>query len=249
MSLNIRTRSKVMKKALIQSTAIVAVLGLSACETFQNDAKVTDESVAHVASSTSDSRYPIAVAADKEEMTLTVEPHVFALSMDDKNKVAWFAETYKHVGHGDIWVQAPVGSENAVASIGAAAEIATVMTARGIDPRAIKMHSYQAAATDAAAPVTIFYKRYHAYAKPCGNFSGNAAFTPGNQASRNFGCAYQSNLAALVDDPRDLEMQRELDPTDAARRATVFEKFRNGESTATERSESESGVVSKVADE
>ena len=69
-------------------------------------------------------------------------------TLEDKNKVAWFAETYKHVGHGEIWVVAPVGSANSPASIGAAAEIAKVMVEQGVSPRAIKMNSYQAAEGD-----------------------------------------------------------------------------------------------------
>ena len=249
MSFMKRTQSKAMKKALVRSTALIAVFGVAACGTMQRDAGVTAESMGHVAKTTSDTRYPIQVADSKEEMTLVVAPHVFALNMADKKKVAWFAETYKHVGHGEIWVSAPVGSENAVSSIGAAAEVAQVMMERGIDPRAIKMHSYQAEASDASAPMTIYYKRYHAYTAPCGNFSDDLNFTPGNKTSRNFGCATQSNLAALVEDPQDLAAPRDLDPTDPARRATVFEKYRAGESTASERTEAESGVISEVADD
>lgn len=239
-------RSKTMKRTLVQTTLLAAAFSLSACGTMQRTASVSDEAVATVATSTAYARYPIVVAASKDEMGLVVPSHVFALSEDEKDRVAWFAETYKHVGHGDIWVTAPVGSQNAAASIGAAAEVASVMMDRGIDPYRIKMTSYEADAGDDAAPMTISFKRYHAYAKECGNFSASIMTAPGNEVSRNFGCASQSNLAALIEDPRDLEAVPELDPTDAARRAEVFDKYRAGQATASERTEAESGRTSRV---
>jgi pilus assembly protein CpaD len=243
MTSTIRKRNEKMVSSILKTTTAAAVLlALGACQSMsgaQNDASVMRGTVPG-------ERYPIQVASTKEEMTLSVAPHVFALRADDKERVAWFSETYKHVGHGDIWVVAPVGSANSAASIGAAAEIAKVMVERGIDPRDIKMNSYQAAETDEAAPITVQYKRYHAYTRPCGNFTDNLATTPFNQTSANFGCASQSNLAAMVEDSRDLKTPRQLDPADPARRAAVFDSYRSGESSATERTEAESGAASEV---
>lgn len=239
----IRKRNeKMISSTLKTTTAAVVLLALGACESING----AQSDISIMRDSAPGERYPIQVAAAKEEMTLNVAPHVFALRADDKERVAWFAETYKHVGHGDIWVVAPVGSANSAASIGAAAEIAKVMVERGIDPRDIKMNSYQAAETDESAPITVQYKRYHAYTRPCGNFIDNLATSPLNQTSANFGCATQSNLATMVEDSSDLKTPRQLDPADPARRATVFENYRVGESSATERTDAESGAASEV---
>lgn len=191
-------------------------------------------------------KFPIQVADAKEEITLVVAPHVFALSQADRNRVALLAESYKHVGHGNIWVVAPTGSANSAASIGAAAEIAKVMVDRGIRPTSIKMNSYLAAETDVSAPVTVQFRRYHAYTRDCGLWNRNIAFTPANQSSPNLGCASQSNLAAMIEDPRDLIEPTGIDPADPARRAAVFENYRAGNVTASERTAQESGAVSEV---
>lgn len=191
-------------------------------------------------------KFPIQVADAKEEITLVVAPHVFALSQADKNRVALLAESYKHVGHGDIWVVAPTGSANSASSIGAAAEIAKVMVDRGIRPTSIKMNSYLAAETDEAAPVTVLFRRYHAYTRDCGVWNQNVAFTPANQSSPNLGCATQSNLATMIEDPRDLIEPTQIDPADPARRAAVFENYRAGSTTASERTVQESGAVSEL---
>lgn len=135
------------KSALLLTTAIV----LSACGSLQEFS--SDSGV--VPSADPANKYPIQVVDAKEEITLVVAPHVFALRQADKDRVALLAESYKHVGHGEIWVVAPTGSANSAASIGAAAEIAKVMVDRGIRPTSIKMNSYQAAETDEAAPITV----------------------------------------------------------------------------------------------
>lgn len=234
-----------MTSSILKGTVAVGLLlTLGACESL--NARVSQP--IGFGNDTPDRKYPIHVANKKEEMTLVVPSHVFALSEAEKNQVAWLAETYKHVGHGEIWVVAPTGSANSAASIGAAAEIAKVMVDQGVSPWAIKMNSYQADPTDEEAPITVQFKRYHAYTAPCGNWADDLASSPTNATSANFGCASQSNLAAMVEDPHDLMNPRQIDPTDPSRRSTVFEKYRAGEATGTIRSDDESGTVSDVAE-
>ncbi|MCG8441893.1 MAG: CpaD family pilus assembly protein, partial [Caulobacterales bacterium] len=61
----------------------------------------------------------------------------------------------------------------------------------------------------------------------------------------NFGCANQANLAAAIVDPYDLLSPRPADPADVARRMTTIERYREGETTATERESDESVTVSE----
>lgn len=233
----------VSKKSSTSAVAFLLLASLGACGT--SGLGLSGDASSMRASSME--KYPVQVVSAKDSLTIVVKPHVFALGLDDKARVAQLAENYKHVGHGDIWVVAPTGSSNSAASIGAAAEIAKVMVEQGVKPRSIRMNSYQAAATDDAAPITVQYKRYHAYTQSCGNWSDNLAFAPLNGTSENFGCSTRSNLAALVEDPYDLVEPQNVDPADPSRRTTVFGKYRNGEPTATERSTDERGVVSDVA--
>ena len=57
----------------------------------------------------------------------------------------------------------------------------------------------------------------------------------------------ETDLAAMVADPRDLVSPRPLDPDDAQRRLTVLEKYRKGETTVAEKAASQSGAVTAVA--
>lgn len=232
----------VSKKIPTAVASFLTLVSLTACATsgpgVRGDASSMRSSVME--------KYPVQVVSAKDSLTIVVKPHVFALGLDDKGRVAQLAESYKHVGHGDIWVVAPTGSSNSAASIGAAAEIAKIMVEQGVQPRAIRMNSYQASATDDAAPITVQYKRYHAYTQSCGDWSDNLAVAPLNGTSKNFGCSTHSNLAALVEDPYDLVEPQDIDPADPSRRTNVFEKYRAGVPTGSTRSGDERGSVSEV---
>ena len=65
---------------------------------------------------------------------------------------------------------------------------------------------------------------------------GPSSLNPGyseNRPYHNFGCATQRNLAAMVDNPADLEQPRSESPAYTARRTAAFEKYRKGNPTTT----------------
>jgi pilus assembly protein CpaD len=65
-----------------------------------------------------------------------------------------------------------------------------------------------------------------------------------NKEYYNFGCATQRNLAAMVDNPSDLEQPRSETAAYTARRTAAFEKYRRGESTAVNYPETERAKLS-----
>ena len=68
--------------------------------------------------------------------------------------------------------------------------------------------------------------------------------TAENRPYHNFGCATQRNLAAMVDNPADLEQPRPESPAYTPRRDIAFEKYRKGTSTATTYPESDKAKLS-----
>ena len=62
----------------------------------------------------------------------------------------------------------------------------------------------------------------------------------------NFGCAYQRNMAAMIDNPSDLVQPRTETPGYWARRGEAFEKYRKGNSTATTYPEADKAKLSDV---
>lgn len=101
------------------------------------------------------------------------------------------------------------------------------------------------AAIDDVAQSTAFHERYPikvkqqagtnrkvAVTKECGDWSDNLAVTRSNTPYRNFGCAYQNNLAAMVANPRDFERPRAMTAASAANRSTAATIYYKSPETA-----------------
>ena len=65
-----------------------------------------------------------------------------------------------------------------------------------------------------------------------------------NKPYYNFGCAYQRNMAAMVDNPADLVQPRTETPAYTTRRNIAFDKYRKGTSTATTYPEADKAKLS-----
>jgi pilus assembly protein CpaD len=76
--------------------------------------------------------------------------------------------------------------------------------------------------------VRIAYNRIVAHTEPCGNWADQLSENSQNRHYGSFGCATQQNFAAMLDNPLDLLYPRGLSPADAARRAQVLDKYRQG---------------------
>jgi pilus assembly protein CpaD len=100
--------------------------------------------------------------------------------------------------------------------------------------------------------VEIGYMAYTAHVEACGqDWSKDWGDTADNQPPPNFGCSVQHNLAAMVADPRDLVEPRQMDASDATRRATVAGHYEKGEVTQADKRTSDkpteqSGISSSV---
>ena len=89
-----------------------------------------------------------------------------------------------------------------------------------------------------------------AVAGPCGLWPedlGPSVLNKGyseNRQYHNFGCAHQRNLAAMIDNPADLEQPRSETAAYTARRTAAFEKYRKGISIAPANPESDNAKLS-----
>lgn len=76
--------------------------------------------------------------------------------------------------------------------------------------------------------VELDYSSYAAHTDQCGNWS-QASDTSANQVMSDFGCSVQHNIAAQIDDPRDLIAPRAMSQADAVRRDVVMGHYQKGE--------------------
>ena len=115
---------------------------------------------------------------------------------------------------------------------------------------AIRLNRYSPDDPERFAAVRLSYPKISAVAGPCGLWPhdlGPSIDNPGyneNKPYYNFGCATQRNLAAMVDNPADLEQPRPESPAYTMRRTQSFDKYRKGVSTTTIYPESDKAKLS-----
>ncbi|QIG48835.1 hypothetical protein G5V57_14545 [Nordella sp. HKS 07] len=106
---------------------------------------------------------------------------------------------------------------------------------------------------DLYQPAATHYERHPiivtktgAYVKDCGEWPKDLSRTSQNDQYQNFGCAQQSNIAAMVANPQDLIRPRAQTPSDPMRRSKVIDDYRNG--TATSAATEEQQQKAKISD-
>ena len=97
-------------------------------------------------------------------------------------------------------------------------EIRSILMANGVPSNAITQRPYQAEYAGTLPTIKLNYPRIKAVAGPCGLWPedlgpniDNSGYNE-NRPYHNFGCATQRNLAAMIDNPADLEQPRPETP-------------------------------------
>jgi pilus assembly protein CpaD len=189
-------------------------------------------------------RFPVRV--EPQIVSLVVPVHAeHAVAERDVTRVRAFADAWKQRGYGSLGVAA-VGSPVAER---VAREVREILAAEGVDAAVVRAGTGAEGRSPEAPSVVLSYMTDTAVAESCDDtWTENIADAPRNLPWQSFACASQRNLAALLDDPRDLLRPRDEDPSDAMRRGVVLEKYRKGEPTAAQTNEAqEGGAVSDVA--
>jgi len=183
-------------------------------------------------------RHPIAIQEGSQSMAIFVGQGRGGLTAQQRADVAGLARSWQREGTGAIVTSVPVDTPNARAAADAYREIREVLAADGVPSRAITMRPYHPENPYQLATIRISYPRIAAVAGPCGLWPedlGPNIMNPEYNENRhyyNFGCATQRNLAAMIDNPADLEQPRSETAAYTPRRSAAFEKYRKGEPTA-----------------
>jgi pilus assembly protein CpaD len=195
-------------------------------------------------------RHPIAVQEANSSIVVFVGHARGGLSASQRADVMGLARTWVREGTGAIVVDVPVDTPNAQAAASASREIQATLAAGGVPPSGIRLQRYHPDDPRTLATIRLSYPRISAVAGPCGLWPedlGPSVLNSGyseNRPYHNFGCATQRNLAAMIDNPADLEQPRSETAAYTERRTAAFEKYRKGNPTTTTYPESEKAKLS-----
>ena len=195
-------------------------------------------------------RHPIAIQEADRSVVIFVGHARGGLSASQRADVMGLAQTWLHEGTGAISADLPVGTPNARAAADSFREIRALLTAAGVPPRGIIVRNYHPEDPRQMATIRLTYPKISAVAGPCGlwpedlgpSIKNKSYFE--NKDYYNFGCAYQRNMAAMVDNPSDLVQPQTETAAYTARRTEGFEKYRKGNTTSTVYPEAEKAKLS-----
>ncbi len=195
-------------------------------------------------------RHPIAIQEADRSVVVFVGHARGGLSASQRADVIGLARIWVSEGTGAIVADVPVDTPNARAAESAFREIQALLAAGGVPPRGITLRHYHPDDPRTLATIRLSYPRIAAVAGPCGlwpedlgpSINDKSYFE--NKPYYNFGCAYQRNMAAMVDNPSDLVQPRAETPAYTMRRTEGFEKYRKGTTTTTDYPESDKAKLS-----
>jgi pilus assembly protein CpaD len=196
-------------------------------------------------------RHPIAMVEKERTLDVFVASDRAGLSPDQRAEVLAFAQNWRNESGGRFVIAQPSNARNAGAVAAAVRDIRSTLTAAGVPPQAITLHDYRLPYRDMLAVVSVNYAHLAAQVSGCGQWPHYLGVTDDRHHAENihywnFGCATQKNLAAMVANPADLVQPRAETPVYAARRSTVLDKYRKGESPATTYPDATKGAISDL---
>jgi pilus assembly protein CpaD len=195
-------------------------------------------------------RHPIAIQETDRSVVIFVGHARGDLSASQRADVIGLGRIWVSEGTGAIVADVPVDTPNARAAASSFREIRALLAASGVPPRGISVRHYHPDDPRMLPTIRLSYPKIAAVAGPCGLWPENlgpSIKNPSyfeNKDYYNFGCAYQRNMAAMIDNPSDLVQPRAETPAYTIRRTEGFDKYRKGETTATTYPEGERAKLS-----
>src|ERR1700682_6338567 len=170
-------------------------------------------------------RHPIAIQEADRSVVIFVGHARGGLSASQRADVMGLAEIWLREGTGAISADVPVDTPNARAAADSFRSIQALLASAGVPPRGLTVRHYHPEDPRQMAAIRLSYPKISAVAGPCGLWPadlGPSTQNKGyfdNKPYYNFGCAYQRNMAAMIDNPSDLVQPRAETPAYTARRS------------------------------
>jgi pilus assembly protein CpaD len=238
-----RMNSKITVRVATASKSALVILG---CLTVAACANRQQSESQMLASHDYRLRHPIVITEEPETLDLPIGQNTRNLYGPIEGTIAAFAVESRRKGNGSVEILVPSGGANEAAVHAVTPDIRQALQRGGLGRSQISTRTYAVQDASADAPIRLSYASMKATAGECGSWPKNIGGGIGeNTEYENFGCATQSNLAAIVDNPSDLLTPRAMTPADQNRRAVIIENYRKGEVTTSEYTE---GVGAEISE-
>ena len=178
-------------------------------------------------------RNKITVADTVERLEIFAGPAGLHLSARDQDAVGNFIAQYARSGQGPLYMNIPGNAGGSQGVVQAREIIRAQMFDQGIEGARVQVGQYLAP-MGVSAPVIVSFRRLTTAPINC-HQGASLTHISNNQPYGNFGCAQTANLAAMIDNPRQLLAPYDFDNPPALRRTTVLQKYMDGEATQTPR--------------
>jgi pilus assembly protein CpaD len=177
--------------------------------------------------------HPITISEMLATLDIPVGLETRYLPRGMEDNIMAFAQAFKESGSSELAIVLPTGAPNSYAAAAMSNQIESILADAGVLLGSIHYRSYPAQAGEANAPIRLAYARMTASVGPCGDWTEGLARNNNNTNYGNFGCATQTNLAAMIVNPLDLLYPRQMTPPNAARRGGVLQNYQDGQATDT----------------
>lgn len=180
-------------------------------------------------------QHPISVDTYVTTELVPVRPHASGLGVEERARVQTMVQRFKRNGSGALSIASPMGNGLEGAALAMVSDIGEQLEWAGIAISDVRFVTYEVTPETQDAPIILSYQQYQASVAPCGNWSEDVSINHANVNYPDFGCAMQTNIAAMVAHPRDLVQPQDFDARDAQRLDEVMKAYRSGEIIAAER--------------
>lgn len=171
--------------------------------------------------------HPIFIAEKEQVIDLPVGASERGMTKMQRTALGGFLSDYDRNAAPVVNILVPIGSYNEAAASQAGADFAHYVKKHGVPASRIAISSYHATSADVSAPIRVTYTAIKAQTNKCGRWPEDIAETSENKHYADFGCSYQNNLAAQLENPADLLGPRKQSEIDAERRSNVIDAYRN----------------------
>lgn len=218
---------------------LASVSALAAC------AGIPKPDTDRIATATVADRHEPTAQAAVQRIEIAVAPGQMQLGPAERAQLSSFANDYLRYGHGPLALETPSGGANSEAASMVAADARRALADAGVSYAAIAGSTHDAGGE--TLPILVSFSRFEAQAPDCAPlYEQDLGHQSNNQPWASFGCATNFNLAAMVEDPADLDHPRDMAARDSGRRDTVMEAYRAGEQTHAERTSDERVTISNA---